>query len=69
MAELAGMKVIQQGLTGIRIFTEGGAEVIGWVEPVPTGLPSNFRDFGVGTVTQVWGWRAALARSEALVPT
>ncbi|AXH36476.1 hypothetical protein DVJ78_14575 [Humibacter sp. BT305] len=68
MAELAGVKVIQQGLTGIRIFTEGGARVIGWFEPVPTGLPSSFRDFGVGRSTQVWGWRAALGRSEALVP-
>lgn len=28
-------------------------------ETVPTdGLTSSFRDFGVGTKTEVWGWKA-----------
>ena len=65
---LSGLKVIQQGLTNTRIFTEGHAAVIGWFEVTPTDLASNFRDFGVGTVTHVWGWRTALERSQALLP-
>lgn len=61
--DLDGCRVLAQGLTGIRAFTEDGAQIIGNATgTVPVaGLTSSFRDHGVGTVTAVWGWKA-LAR-------
>jgi hypothetical protein len=44
----------------VEIFTEGHAVVLGKqpeTRPVD-GLTSAYRDTGVGTVTEVWGWKA-----------
>ena len=57
-----GLATVEQGLTRIEIFTEGGAEVVANAAVVPHGLPSNFRDFAVGTTHKVWGWRTAIRR-------
>jgi hypothetical protein len=44
------------GLTGIEGFTEGGAAVLGNAgATLDPDLTSNIRDFGVGTVTHMWG--------------
>ncbi|MDT7571106.1 MAG: hypothetical protein QOE05_1280 [Actinomycetota bacterium] len=68
-ADLAGKRVLAQGLTGIEIFTTGRAVVIGHTtETVPTeGLTSAFRDFAVGTVTHVWGWMVLPQRVERVL--
>ena len=59
-ADLRGCRVLAQGLTVVRVFTEGGAQIIGSApDTVPVdGLTSVFRDHGVGTRTHVWGWMA-----------
>jgi hypothetical protein len=58
--ELAGRRILAQGLTRIEMFTKGGAQVIGSTNATVHGpeLKSAFRDHGVGTVTEVWGWKA-----------
>jgi len=56
---LSGVAVLAQGLVGVEVFTKGGATIIGNA-PLGHGsqdLPSPFRDFAVGTVTQTWGWK------------
>jgi hypothetical protein len=57
--ELAGRRILAQGLTRIELFTQGGAQVIGSTKATVHGpeLKSAFRDHGVGTVTEVWGWK------------
>ncbi|WP_165553660.1 hypothetical protein [Kribbella capetownensis] len=49
----------------IELFTDGGLKVVDHAEVVSTGLPSNFRDMQVGTVHNVWGWKAAIKRAQA----
>jgi hypothetical protein len=65
-ADLRGRRVLAQGLTRIEGFTEADAEILGNApETVPVeGLTSSFRDFGVGTQTEVWGWRVLGRRAE-----
>jgi hypothetical protein len=67
--DLQGRRVLAQGLTRIEAFTEGRAAVVGnTTETVPVdGLTSSFRDFGVGTVTHVWGWKALPRRADAVL--
>lgn len=67
--DLRGRRVLAQGLTRIEAFTDGAAAVLGnTTETVPTaGLTSSFRDFGVGTVTHVWGWKALPRRTEQVL--
>jgi len=60
------LSVVEQALTRIEIFTEGRLEVVATSSLVPHGLPSNYRDFGVGTTHNVLGWKAAIARVSAL---
>ena len=58
--DLAGRRVLAQGLTRIEVFTEVGSQILGntsATSPSP-GLASNFRDFHVGAVHNVWGGRA-----------
>jgi len=64
--DLRGCRVLAQGLTRVEVFTEGQAAVLGNApDTVPVaGLTSPFRDFGVGTVTHVWGWKALPRRVE-----
>jgi hypothetical protein len=52
-------------LLPIEVFTEGGLEVVDEGRVVATGLPSNFRDFSVGSHHKVWGWRNAIRRAQA----
>jgi len=67
--DLRGRRVLEQGLTRIEAFTEGAAAVLGnTLETIPTDrLTSSFRDFGVGTVTHVWGWKALPRRTEQVL--
>ena len=60
-----GRPILQQGLTRVEMFTEGGLEVVGNCAVTPNPYPSNFRDFGVGVKHQVWGWRAAMKQAAA----
>jgi hypothetical protein len=64
--DVAGLAAREQGLTSTRIFTEGGLQVVDTANVVPSGLPSNMRDFQVGTRHNVWGWKAAIERVAAL---
>jgi len=59
-SDLAGRRVLEQGLTRIEAFTEVGSTVIGNTAEMVGGsaLDSNFRDFHVGAVHNVYGWRA-----------
>jgi hypothetical protein len=65
-ADLRGCRVLAQGLTCIKVFTEGGAQIIGNApDTAPVdGLTSVFKDHGVGTRTSVWGWMALTRRVE-----
>jgi hypothetical protein len=49
-----------------RVFTEGGARVLGNAPDTGStaGLTSVFRDHGVGTVTATWGWKVLAQRVE-----
>lgn len=58
--DLRGRRVLAQGMVRVEVFTEGHAVVLGRqreTSPVD-GLTSAYRDTGVGTVTEVWGWKA-----------
>jgi hypothetical protein len=57
---LHGRRVLAQGLTRIEAFTETGAEVLGNTDRTigASLLTSNYRDFDVGAIHHVWGWRA-----------
>jgi hypothetical protein len=58
--DLAGRRILAQGLTRIEAFTEMGSQVIGNSGKTigASALASNYRDFHVGAVHHVWGWRA-----------
>jgi hypothetical protein len=64
-SSVAGLAAIEQGMTGIEIFTEAGLQVTGNAPVVDSGLPSNIRDMSVGTTHKVWGWRTAIRRAQA----
>lgn len=61
---VSGVAARELGLVPIEVFTEGGLEVVDEGDVVATGLPSNFRDFSVGTHHKVWGWRTAIRRAQ-----
>ncbi|HXH78683.1 hypothetical protein [Nocardioides sp.] len=62
--DVSGLAATQEGLVPVEIFTEGGLQVVDQADVVETGAPSNFRDFGVGTVHKVWGWRTAIRKAQ-----
>ncbi len=68
-SDLRGCRVLAQGLTGVEVFSQGQASVLGNApDTVPVaGLTSSFRDFGVGTVTHVWGWKALARRADQVL--
>ena len=59
-SELAGRRIIDVGLTRIEAFTKIGSQVLGNSDQTigASEFPSNYRDFKVGTIHHVWGWRA-----------
>ncbi len=59
-SDLVGRRVLAQGLTRIEAFTKVGAQILGNSDTTlgAEGLVSNYRDFYVGAVHHVWGWRA-----------
>lgn len=59
---VVGSSVREQGMTRVELFTQGGYQITGTCPVGPNPWPSNFRDFGVGTVHQVWGWKAAVRK-------
>lgn len=61
-ASVLGSPVTEQGLTRVELFTQGGYRITGTCAVGPNPWPSNYRDSGIGTVTKVWGWRAAAGR-------
>lgn len=60
--DVAGLAVTEQALIHTDLFRHGGFQVTANTTPASTGLPSSFRDHGVGTRTKVWGWRTAIQR-------
>ena len=56
--DVAGRTILTQGLTRIEAFTITGEQILGHA-PVTYHEPlaSNYRDFAVGTVHHVWGWK------------
>ena len=62
---VSGLTAIEQGLVPIELFTDGGLQVVDAGIVVSSGLPSNFKDFAVGTTHKVWGWRTAIRRAQA----
>jgi len=66
--DVAGLAVVEQALVGTALFRGGGLQVTANAPVTPTSLPNNFRDTGIGSRVQVWGWRAAVGRVEAWRP-
>jgi hypothetical protein len=62
---VTGLAATEQGLVPVEVFTKGGLQVVDQSEVISTDLPSNFRDFQVGTVDKVWGWQTAIRRALA----
>ena len=60
--DLVGRRILVNGMVGIRVFTEGGAQVLGNTTLTVPGpeMTSQIRDSGffVGAVHHVWGWNA-----------
>lgn len=65
--DLQGRRVVAQGLTRIEAFTQGGAVILGNASEAVAdgGLTSSFRNRGVGTKTEVWGWKALGQRAQS----
>lgn len=59
-SEIAGRRVLAQGLTRIEAFTKINAQVLGNSNDTvrASDLASNYRDHALGTGHNVWGWRA-----------
>ncbi|HEX7738360.1 MAG TPA: hypothetical protein VF426_01790 [Marmoricola sp.] len=68
MEVVRDLKITEQGLTGVEIFTRGGLDVVGAAPVVDHGLPSNFSEHGIGVTVHVWGWRTAIEKVNALEP-
>jgi len=66
-AEAAG-EIFAQGLTRIEAITATGSSILGNV-PLPKGFvfAPNFRDYSVGTVHSVWGWKTLPRKIEEQV--
>ena len=63
---VAGLAPLERALTRIEIFTHGQLEVVGNVEPSISDQPSFYGTYGVGTVSRVWGWQAAIRIAQSL---
>ena len=63
---VVGSNIVEQGLTRIEIFTDGGLRVTGTCEVTAHTHASNFRDFAVGDRHKVWGWRSAISHAESV---
>ena len=64
--DVGGLRVTEQGLTRIELFTEGGLQVVANSPVVPTAFASNYRDFAVGTRHLAWGWKTAIRKAIAV---
>lgn len=60
--DLVGSRVLAVGLAPIEIFTQGDATVVGTINVISHKFAPPYSDFGVGTMTSVWGWRTALRK-------
>jgi hypothetical protein len=58
-----GRPILEQAMTRVEMFTEGGLKVVGNCAVTSNPHSSNFRDHGVGVVHYVWGWKAAIGRA------
>lgn len=67
--EVEGLAVVTQALVGKELFTDGLLEIVANTPVVPTSLPNNFRDNGIGVRVSVWGWRAAIDQVRAWRPS
>jgi hypothetical protein len=54
----AGSDTLDAPLTRIELFTDGGFKVVDNRPVTPGSAPSNRTTSGVGTITQVSGWKA-----------
>jgi hypothetical protein len=60
-----GLAAINVGMVPVELFTDGGLRVVANATVVPTQLSSSFRDFEVGAVHRVWGWKTAIRKAQA----
>lgn len=67
-SDVEGRAVIAQALVGKNLFTDGLLEIVANTPVVPTALPNNFVDHGIGVTVNVWGWRAAIDQVRAWRP-
>lgn len=58
-ASVRGSSVLDQGLTRIQLFIDGGYQVVGSCAVGHNPWPSNFGRSAVGTTHKIWGWQAA----------
>lgn len=58
--DVAGLVPLVRALTRLEIFTEGGLEVTGNVQPNDAGQERWYGPGYVGKTTRVWGWMATI---------
>jgi hypothetical protein len=63
---VAGLEPVARALTRIEIFTRGNLEVVDNVAPSASDHSTFYGDYGVGTVSKVWGWQAAIRNTQAV---
>jgi hypothetical protein len=61
-----GLEPVARALTRIEIFTRGNLEVVDNVAPSVSNHSTLYGDHGVGAVSKVWGWRAAIRNAQAV---
>lgn len=58
-AQVTASRIFAQALTRIEAITKTGSQILGHADLPPTlVIAPNFRDYRVGTVHSVWGWKA-----------
>ncbi len=58
--DVRGLPPLHRGMTGIELFTQGGASVIGCIPPADEGQERHYGPSYVGKSQRVTGWRACL---------
>lgn len=65
-AAVEGLEPVARALTRIEIFTNGNLEVVDNVAPSVREQSTFYGHHGVGAVSKVWGWQAAIRNAQAV---
>ncbi|NYE20017.1 hypothetical protein [Microbacterium immunditiarum] len=65
-AAVGGLEPVARALTRIEIFTRGKLEVVDNIAPSSSDVSTFYGDHGVGVVSKVWGWQAAIHNAQAV---